>query len=62
MRKIYRSRNKRMIAGVCGGLGEYLHVDETVIRLIYVLLSFMSMLFPGILVYIVAMIIIPQED
>jgi phage shock protein C len=62
MRRIYRSRDKRMIAGVCGGLAEYLDVDVTVIRLLYVLISVMSALFPGILIYILSMFIIPRED
>lgn len=62
MRKLYRSRSNSMIAGVCGGLAEYLGLDPTVVRLLYVLLSIFSAGFPGILVYIIAMIIIPLED
>lgn len=62
MRRIYRSRSNSMIAGVCGGLAEYLGVDPTVVRLLYVLLSIFSAGFPGILVYIIAMFIIPLED
>lgn len=50
-----------MIAGVCGGLAEYIGMDPTVVRLLYVLISIFSAAFPGILVYIIAMIIVPQE-
>jgi phage shock protein C len=62
MRKIRRSKSKRMIAGICGGLADYLNVDVTVIRLVYVIVSVMSGAFPGLLIYILAMFIIPSED
>ncbi len=60
-KKLYRSTGNRMIAGVCGGLAEYFNVDPTVIRLAYVLLSVFTAAFPGILVYIIATLIIPQD-
>lgn len=62
MKKILRSKRKHMIAGVCAGLADYTKVDVTVIRLVYVIVSVMSGAFPGILIYILAMIIIPLED
>jgi phage shock protein C len=50
-----------MIAGVCGGLGQYASIDPTVVRLITVLLFFLGM-GPGILlVYFIMMIIVPEE-
>jgi len=55
-----RSRNK-MIAGVCAGIAEYFDVDPTIIRVIFVLLSIISAGFPGILVYIILMLIIPVD-
>ena len=58
-KKLYRSRSKRMICGVCGGVGEYLNIDPTVIRLLWVVLSFVG--FAGIIAYIIAAIIIPDE-
>lgn len=58
MRKLYRSMTNRMICGVCGGLGEYLNVDPTIIRLLVVLFAFSG---TGILAYIVAAIIIPED-
>ena len=59
-KKLFRSRKNRMIAGVCGGIGEYLEIDPTVIRLIWVLLVFLSF-GAAILAYIVAWIIVPEK-
>ncbi|NLA04861.1 MAG: PspC domain-containing protein [Firmicutes bacterium] len=61
MKRLYRSRSDTMIAGVCGGLAEYLGIDSTVVRLLYMLLSVFSAGFPGVLVYIIAAIIMPLE-
>jgi len=55
-----RSLNDRMIAGVCGGLAKYMGMDPTVIRLIFVLLFFVTG--PGVLLaYLIMMIIVPEE-
>lgn len=51
----------RKICGVCGGLGEYLGVDSTVIRLIFALITFFGVV-PGCVVYLVAAIIMPDES
>jgi phage shock protein C len=59
-KKLLRSRKSRMIAGVCAGLGEYLDVDPTIIRLLWVLFTFFSF-GAGILAYIIAWIIIPEK-
>ncbi len=59
-RKLYRSRNNRMIAGVCAGLAEYFGVDPTVIRLLFAagaLIGFGSF----ILIYIVMFVVVPEE-
>lgn len=61
-KKLYRSRKNSMIAGVCGGLAEHLGMDATILRMIYVIISVFSAGFPGILVYIIAMFVIPLED
>ena len=57
-----RSRTDRMIAGVCGGLAEWLGWDPTVVRVGYIVLSVCSAAFPGILVYIVLWLIMPEGD
>lgn len=59
MKKLYRSEVNKMICGVCGGLAEYLNLDPTLIRLLWVL--FCALGGSGILAYIVAAIIIPQQ-
>jgi phage shock protein C len=51
-----------MIAGVCGGLAEYFGLDPTIVRVAYVLLSILSVAFPGILAYIILMIVMPAPD
>jgi phage shock protein C len=56
-KRLYRSRNNYMLAGICGGLGEYFNIDPTIIRLI---VAFSALLAgSGILVYIIAWFIIP---
>lgn len=52
----------RQIAGVCGGLAEYFGLDSTLVRVGYVLLSIFSGTFPGILVYIILWVLIPQRE
>jgi phage shock protein PspC (stress-responsive transcriptional regulator) len=49
-----------MIAGVCGGLAEWLGWDPTVVRVLYVLVSIVSAAFPGILVYVVLWVVMPK--
>lgn len=57
---IYRSRNRSMIAGVCGGLADWLGWSPTMVRLLYVILSIVSAGFPGILVYLILWIAMPK--
>ncbi|MBN1197118.1 MAG: PspC domain-containing protein [Candidatus Aminicenantes bacterium] len=61
-KRLTRSRRNRMIAGVCGGLAEYFDMDPTVVRLLYVVVSVMSVAFPGVLVYLILWIIMPEAD
>ncbi len=51
--------NDRMIGGVCGGLAEWLGWDPTLVRLVYVLVSILSVAFPGLLVYLILWIVMP---
>jgi phage shock protein C len=57
---LMRSRRNRMIAGVCGGIAESLRWDPTLVRALYVLVSILSAAFPGILVYIVLWLVMPE--
>lgn len=58
-KKLTRSIDQRMVCGVCGGIGNYFNVDPTLIRLVWVLATFFGG--SGLLVYIIAAIIIPEE-
>lgn len=60
-KKLYKSNTNKMVAGVCGGIGEYLNVDPTVIRLLAVFLSIGTLIFGGVAAYIIAAIIIPEN-
>ena len=58
-KQLYRSRTNRKIAGVCGGLGEYMNLDPTIICLIWVLLILCAG--TGLLAYLIAALIIPEN-
>jgi phage shock protein C len=58
-KRLYRSRNDRMIAGVCGGLGQFLGMDPTIIRLIFVVAVLVG--FAGVLAYLILAVVIPLE-
>ena len=60
-RQLRRSRDERMIAGVVGGLAEYFSQDPALFRVLYVVLSIISAAFPGILVYAILWLVIPEE-
>jgi len=59
---LQRSRQQRMIAGVCGGMAEWLGWNATLVRILYVLVSILSAGFPGILVYIALWILMPERE
>jgi len=61
MKQLYRSIQERMLGGVCGGLGKYFDIDPTVIRFFWVVVTVLSA-GTGILVYLLAWIIIPEEE
>ncbi len=58
-KRLYRSRADRRIAGVCGGIADYLAVDPTIIRIIWVLFAIAGG--PGVVLYIILAAIIPEE-
>lgn len=59
-KKLYRSEKDRRLCGVCGGVAEYFNIDSTIVRLIFVCLCFAWG--TGVLVYIAAALIIPDES
>ena len=58
-RKLYRSRTDKMISGVCGGLADYLTLDPTVVRLIFIVLFLLGG--HGLLIYLILLLIMPLE-
>jgi phage shock protein C len=58
-KRLYRSSSNKMICGVCGGVAEYINIDPTVVRLLWVLFSFAGG--AGILAYLIAAIIMPVQ-
>ena len=61
-RPLRRSRTNRQIAGVVGGLAEYFNLDATLLRVVYVVGSIVSAAFPGVLVYLLLWLLIPEGD
>jgi len=60
MRRLYRSREDRMLAGICGGMGEVYNIDPTLIRLGLVFLGLATGIVPLLVAYIVGVVIIPE--
>lgn len=59
IKRLYRSRRDRMIGGVCGGLGEYLGIDPTIVRLLFILFGLGGG--SAILAYLILLIVVPEE-
>jgi len=59
--QLRKSRDK-VLAGVCGGIAEWLGWDPTLVRVLYVVVSIMSVAFPGILIYLLLWIIMPPPE
>ena len=59
---LMRSREDRIIAGVCGGIAEWLGWSSTTVRILFVLISVLSAAFPGILVYVLLWLFMPERE
>lgn len=59
-KRLYRSRSDRKIAGVCGGLADYFHIDATIIRIVFVVLLLPGWL-PGFIPYLILWLVVPEE-
>lgn|SRR5574344_1150918 len=59
IKKMYRSKKDRKIAGVCGGLGIYLEVDPVIFRILFIFLTFMGG--SGLLIYLILLLVMPEE-
>lgn len=60
-KRLYKSDNNKMICGVLGGIGEYFDIDPTLVRAGYLLLSFFSVGFPGLLLYLILAVVMPKR-
>jgi phage shock protein C len=60
-KKLYRPKDNRMIAGICAGLAEYMNLDVSLVRLLFVAITLVTAVFPMGLFYIIAWIIIPED-
>ena len=59
IKRLYRSRDERMFSGVCGGIGEFFGIDPTIVRLTFVLVTFVWPFTP--LLYLILMLVVPEE-
>lgn len=60
-KRLYRSHTNKVLAGVCGGLGEYFDIDPVLIRLLYLFVTVFTGLVPGVFCYILAVAIVPPR-
>ena len=61
IKRLHRSKTDRIFAGICGGLGEYLNIDAVLIRLIWLLVVIFTGIFPGLIIYVISIFIIPER-
>ncbi|MBU0572279.1 PspC domain-containing protein [Patescibacteria group bacterium] len=61
-KKLYRSKDNKILAGIIGGLGEYFDIDPTVLRLGWLLVFVFTGIFPVLLAYIIAILIVPNKS
>jgi phage shock protein PspC (stress-responsive transcriptional regulator) len=59
-KKLYRSRDDRMVSGLCAGIGKYIDIDPTVVRVVYIVASILSGGLP-IIIYLVLIMVVPEE-
>ena len=62
MKQLFRSKTNRVIAGICGGIGDMVNIDPVIIRLLAVFLCVITGLIPGVITYIVAIFIVPEKQ
>lgn len=60
-RRLYRSQHNRVFLGICGGIGEYFHLDPVIIRVIAVIIALATWVVPGLIAYFIMALIIPLE-
>lgn len=61
-KKLYRSSNDKMLSGVCAGIANFFGIDPTIVRVIYAILSLITSGVPGVVLYIVLAVIMPEDN
>jgi len=61
-KKLYRSQNNKIFAGIIGGLGEYFSIDPVLLRVIWVFVLIFTGIVPGLIVYLIALFIVPPKS
>ncbi len=61
VKRLYRSKKDRIIAGVCGGLAEYFSIDSNLMRIIYVILFLVTGILPLIIIYLLVWVLVPEH-
>jgi len=61
-KKLYKDKKTGIILGVCSGISQYFNIDVSIVRILYVLLSIFSAAFPGIIIYIILAVIMPDKS
>lgn len=61
IKKLYRSDTDKTIGGIVGGLGEYFEIDSALLRLIVLFIIFVTGIIPGIIAYLIALLIVPKR-
>ncbi len=60
MKKLHKSEKNKVLSGVLGGIGEYYDIDPTIVRLVFIVIAIVSHIFPAILAYGLAVLIVPK--
>ena len=60
-KKLYKSKDNKIFFGIVGGIGEYFDIDPTILRIIWALVAVVSGFAPGVLLYIIAIFLIPEN-
>ena len=59
-KRLYRSEENKIVAGILGGLGEYFNVDPAILRLLWVVITVFTGFLPGIITYFLALFVVPK--
>lgn len=62
MKKLFRSEENKIVAGILGGMGEYFQVDPTALRLLFLVVVLITGIVPGVIAYLLALLIVPRAS